>query len=733
MSFFMKVNFYIRIFSVVYYILFFVVTIYGQAFLPYHHINVLNNNNQRLAYPFSGGINNVQFGKVDANRDGIKDVIVYNKANKNYLVFLAKNNHSTDFELNNNYAMHFPPISGWMILKDYNCDGIEDVFTYNGLGSLKVYKGTYRNDTILYLLQQDGCYYQGVSTKINVYCSEVIKPAIVDVNQDGDLDIISFNVNGNRLNYYENQQKENTLSCDSLFFSKADNCWGNIEDTLSSIYALRDTCSSKFNRLLGTEQIQHTGSILEAMDIDNNNAIDLIIGSISLNNLTLLYNDGTKNYASFLRQDYLFPSNNIPVDIYSFASPSFIDVDNDNQIDLLVSTFDNDASNVDNCWYYKNIGNHQFQLQQKNFLLDNMIDLGENSYPCFADINQDGLIDILIGSNGKRNHSNTTTTALAYYKNIGTTTLPKYQLEEEDFLNISTYGVSSIAPNVGDIDNDNDNDILIGLSNGKIMYWENTSNNPTYEYKGYLKDASNNDIHIGNNATPHLIDIDKNGTTDLLIGERNGNINLYINPLASGFELNFSTDSVGKIAIKTNGLNIGYTHPTCIDINQDGKLDLIIGTNTQGIIFYDNIEDSIYTHKTASSINLTPFLDQRATLSIADITNDGNLELVSGNISGGICMYSQLPPIISKIITPTNFEFSIYPNPAKTEIFIQQNELHQNFKLQLFNSFGQMWIQKNYSGIHHLSFDIQQIPNGIYYIKLLDEKKMGIQKIIIQH
>jgi len=62
-----------------------------------------------------------------------------------------------------------------------------------------------------------------------------------------------------------------------------------------------------------------------------------------------------------------------------------------------------------------------------------------------------------------------------------------------------------------------------------------------------------------------------------------------------------------------------------------------------------------------------------------------------------------------------------------------RNELHQNFKLQLFNSFGQMWIQKNYSGIHHLSFDIQQIPNGIYYIKLLDEKKMGIQKIIIQH
>lgn len=105
-----------------------------------------------------------------------------------------------------------------MVIKDYNCDGIEDVFTYNNQGNIKVYTGFYRNDTLNFKLQQDGFYYLGSGVLINVYCADVLKPAIVDVNLDGDLDIISFDVFGTRLIYYENQQKELSLSCDSLFF-----------------------------------------------------------------------------------------------------------------------------------------------------------------------------------------------------------------------------------------------------------------------------------------------------------------------------------------------------------------------------------------------------------------------------------------------------------------------------------------------------------------------------------
>lgn len=391
--------------------------IHAQNFKRFDYLPVYENSNQ-LYYPWTGGLNSVQFGKADVNHDGKRDLVVYDKSNQKYCIFLTLTSNSIHYNFDASYAAHFPPINGWMVIKDYNCDGIEDVFTYNNQGNIKVYTGFYRNDTLNFKLQQDGFYYLGSGVPINVYCADVLKPAIVDVNLDGDLDIISFDVFGTRLIYYENQQKELSLSCDSLFFKKTDNCFGNVRDSFSSIYALRDTCGFKFGRMSGDTKIEHTGSTVDAIDADNNGAIDILIGSVSINTITMLYNNGNTSYASILNQDTHYPSNNVSYDVNSFASPVFIDVDNDNKRDLLVSTYDIGATNVNNIWFYKNskINKLDLQLQQKNFLLDNMIDAGENSIPCFMDIDGDGLKDMLIGSGGFRENA-TTTYRLLYYKN----------------------------------------------------------------------------------------------------------------------------------------------------------------------------------------------------------------------------------------------------------------------------------------------------------------------------
>ncbi|HOU47528.1 MAG TPA: VCBS repeat-containing protein, partial [Chitinophagales bacterium] len=345
----------------------------AQNYQRFDYLPVSNTADNFLKYAWTGGVNNVQFGKVDINHDGTKDLVVFDKSNRQFLPFLITNTASTNFSFNSGYMPNFPSVSSWFILKDYNCDGIEDIFTYNGVGNLMVYTGYYENDTLKYKLQQNGFYYQGTSGIINVYCSEVNRPTLVDVNQDGDLDIISYNVQGNRLIYYENQQKEMGLSCDSLFFKKNDNCWGNVLDTLSNYYALKDTCSYKFNRLNGNNRIEHAGSYLESADVDDNGTTDLLIGSVTLNTLTLLYNNGTKNYASILNQDANYPSYSTSFNCNSFGTPAFIDADNDGKTDLLVSTFDGSADNINNIWYYKNIQNNgskkiTLSLIQKNFL-----------------------------------------------------------------------------------------------------------------------------------------------------------------------------------------------------------------------------------------------------------------------------------------------------------------------------------------------------------------------------
>jgi hypothetical protein len=119
----------------------------AQPFLRFDYLPV-SNNSVPLRYPWTGGINSAQFGKADVNNDGKKDLIVYDKSNQKYCVFITQATNSTAYKFEHKYAAYLPPINGWMIVKDYNCDGIDDIFTYNGIANIKVYTGFYVNDTL---------------------------------------------------------------------------------------------------------------------------------------------------------------------------------------------------------------------------------------------------------------------------------------------------------------------------------------------------------------------------------------------------------------------------------------------------------------------------------------------------------------------------------------------------------------------------------------------------------
>lgn len=714
-------------------------TNYAQTFKRFDNIPVSHFGNS-LHYAWTGGINSVQFGKADVNHDDIKDLIVYDKSNEKFLTFLALNTNSSTYKFENSYSINFPIVNSWIVLKDYNCDGIEDIFTYGGAGIINVFTGYYFNDTLHYKLQQNGLFSERDTTYTNVYCSSTIKPAIIDINHDGDLDIISFNPNGDLLTYYENLQKEKNLSCDSLLYKKSDNCWGNVRDIFTSTFSLRDTCTDKSLRISGNEQILHTGSSLDAFDADGNNVEDLLIGSVSIFNLTMLYNFGTPTYASFLSQDISFPSYNTPFNTSSFGSPAFIDVNNDTKTDLMVSMYDDGSANINNIWYYKNNGtnNNQFELQQKDFLLDNMIDAGENSNPCFLDVDGDGLKDIIVGSGGFKDYVNPTVSKLLLYKNIGTTSSPSFNLVSDDFLEVSSFNISNPVPAVGDIDNDGDTDIVVGILDGRILLYENTAGAnqvPVFIYKGLLKDGNNTNISVGLNAAPFLIDIDRDGKTDLVIGKRNGNLILYKGTANNAINLTYVTDSLGKIKIETFQSANGYTYPCITDINQDGKYDLILGTNYSGLQFYDNIEADLYGKYTTTRAVVDDYLGWRTTATVADITNDNKPEILTGNIDGGLIIFSQSPPDIINGIAQSSIKIklNVFPNPAKEQIVIEQNDLKGNFNLQMINLLGQTVIQKQINHQNNIVLDVSDLVNGVYLLKLSNSEKEGIQRVVIQH
>jgi hypothetical protein len=711
----------------------------AQAFQQFDYLPV-KSGGKTLRYPWTGGVNNVQFGKADINNDGRKDLVVYDKTNRRYLTFLTLSNNSTQFRYVRGYDKYFPTLSNWMVMKDYNGDGIEDIFTYNDAGNIKVFKGYYEKDTLRYKLQQNGFFYQGSGILINVYCSSVQRPAFADINQDGDIDILTYGVLGNRLLYYENQQRELGLPADSLFYKKADNCWGNVLDAFTATYVLRDTCNFKFARLAQPQEIMHEGSIVEAFDIDNNGALDALVGSVSLNSTTMLYNFGSKDNASVLQQDTHYPSTNVSFDASSFGVPVFLDADNDGKTDLLISTYDLGSANVNNIWWYKNTSSDvpEMVLQQKNFLLDEMIDVGENAVPCFADINNDSLPDLLIGNGGYKNNVQAPVYQLTYYKNTGTKEQPAYTLEDADFLDISELNVADLSPACGDLDNDGDVDLLLGISDGRILHWENTANPgnaATFTYRGLLATSDAQTISVGNNATPFIVDLNRDGFADLVVGERSGNLNYYTGTQSGSVRLQYQTDSLGKVHIRYTSFNPGLTQPCIADFNQDGKYDLVLGTFLSELLWYDNIEDKLSGTFTTTTPLINTYTGFRTAPALADLTGDGQWEMAVGIINGGLLLYSQNPPPApddTAIITPEESVFILYPNPGKGQINIVMADANSGSEIVIFNALGAQVFSGNYTPQTTVNFRVTGLAAGVYVVRIKNGKHTGYKKLVVQ-
>lgn len=715
-----------------------------NPYIPYYYTQVFKNDLQ-LKFPWLGGLNSPQFEPVDLNNDGLEDLVIYEKEGDRILTF-QNSGTGIGYTYAPQFEKNIPKINGWFLFRKLTCDNTSDFITDNRSGSAKVYSGFYNtNNELSFIPFQEGLYYQGSGgSAINVYCSVIDRPAIIDMNGDGDLDFLSFSTTATRILYYENQKIELGIHCDTIVFGLVDRCWGNVSESgLEIPLTLRDSCTDKPPQ---RDILHHSGSCLEAYDIDGNGKKDLLLGDVVLQNLNYLKNSGTTSYASVLLQDINFPSYDVPVSINSFACPVIMDVDNDQKKDMIVTPFErNGGENFKNVFFYKNISNTNaldLRLQQKDFLVGEMIDVGSGAIPRFFDYNGDSLMDILISNENRKIGNEDATFFISLYENIGKIDYPYYKLVDEDYLALNATGLkgASSIPYFGDLDNDGDEDCIVGREDGRLLFFRNKTNSNTsdFEFLGILKDQLNNEIDIGQNAFPNLIDIDRNGILDLIIGERNGNLNYYKNigtPNTAIFQL--ITDSLGKIKVGNFAFSPGYSAPEINDFNNDNKWDLILGNINGDLLFYNNIEDSLnFKWNVQPDTLLVANKTSRSTFTAADITHDGNMEIIRGNYTGGVELFSPNPPPYQVVgIKPhliNNLNFEIFPNPANNQIILSINTQNDAspFLVQIFDIKG--CLLKSAFCKNNERIDISSLSSGIYFMEIKNNSERGIKKMIKQ-
>lgn len=567
---------------------------------------VVNDENGALAFPWAGGINHAQVGNMDLNNDGVKDLVVFDKSGDKIITLLMDANGA--LTLAPSYrAMFTNQHSGrarlhdWVQLHDFNCDGQSDIFTYSN-GGFAVYRNDGNSDTLIFTLMTDELIsdYQPLNDTLgdlNVYVSPVDLPAIVDVDSDGDLDIVTFSLSGFSAEYHQNMSMELYGHCDSLTYELNTACWGKFSEDASSVQVLLgvDCGDGPGMPQPNVGGARHSGFTILGFDSDGDGDKDLLVSNVSFNGMNLLTNGGSIADADMTAQDITFPQNlggSDPIDIYTFPAAFLADVNNDGKRDLIATAYqEGNGNNYRGTWLYMNTGTETsplFTYTKRDFLHADMIELGTAAYPVFFDMDNDGLTDLLVGNFGYFISTGDYASQLAYYRNTGTANTPEFTLQDRDMLDISAMDLGNVAPTFGDIDGDGDADMLVGDAAGRVHLFTNVAEAGA-PCNFVLTNVAFQGIDIsGQFATPQLFDVDGDALLDLVIGEMTGNLNYFRNEGTSAAPQFVLADAnFGGVDMRSPGLSFGYSAPFLTDDGEETVL--MVGSESGRIAVYNGL------------------------------------------------------------------------------------------------------------------------------------------------
>ena len=693
---------------------------------------VFQNSNGAMLFPLVGGFNSPVFTQIDLNGDGNNDLLILDRVGNRISTF-TYNPAATPIKYE--YAPRFisliPPIHDWVSSYDFDCDGDLDLFTYFN-NSIGVWKNEFTQSAginfSLLTSQINSQYAVGVSP---IFSTQVNLSAFEDIDNDGDMDILTFTNSGNFIEYHKNYSIDSLGVCDQLIFKVEPDCWGHFRlSGLTNSALLNQNCVT--NRFANRDNHLHSGSVLTVLDQDCDGDVDIINGDILGSNLLYLENGGNADSAVIVQQDSIFPAYNTSVNLQNLPAAFYFDADGDGIKDLIVTPFATVGEDLKNVLFYKNIGDNcqnDFSFVKNNFMIDQMVDVGTSSNVTFFDVDGDGKKDLIVGNDYAYNSNPILQySSLSYFKNTSTAGNTSFQYVTNDWLNLSSLAQFGLYPAFGDLDGDNDEDLLLGNADGTLIYYKNIGGaTPNFIFSS----PNFQSIDIGNNAAPQIVDVDRDGKNDLLIGERSGVLNYYKNnSIGSNLLFTLQTSNFGGVNVSAPNAITGYSNPLLFD-NGNGY-ELLVGSEAGSVYHYQNIDNNltgIFSLIDSAYNNI--YEPKRVTLTMCDYNLDGKKDLMLGNGAGGIRGY--LGQLNNAISENQNVEllFEVSPNPLINENVIVLKFYSDviNAKLKMTDVVGNV-ISESIINEKYFHLDLSTVASGTYLISVSQNGRVFSKKII---
>ena len=431
--------------------------------------------------------------------------------------------------------------------------------------------------------------------------------ALADLDGDGDLDLAVGENHGGTLYYFE-----------------------NVGNARSPSYAAVTGTASPFD---GIDFSSYSAPAFA--DLDGDGDPDLVVGDYYGGTLLYYENVGfawSPSYEAAIQN----PFGGIDYGSYIMPVPAFGDVDGDGDLDLVVGARADLLSRGD-LSYYEIVGpatspSYAVVTGAANPLEG--LDVGGSSAPAFGDLDGDDDLDLVVGDEtgvpgeeiGALNYYEIVGSTAYYYNEIvGSTALPTYAVVTRTagpFADIDVgSGWEHSAPDFGDLDGDEDLDLVVGEENGFLYYYENVGNAAAPSYMAVTGNENPFDgIDVGSGSAPAFVDLNGDSDLDLVVGMGTG-VLFYLENVGSAASPSYV--AVTGSDSPFDGIDVGSkSAPAFGDVDGDGDLDLLVGANNRFLYYYVNFAPTHAPTLAPSPLPTTPAPSPLPTTRIDDDDDD---------------------------------------------------------------------------------------------------------------